>query len=53
MANVNCKLKRGMKGSANGRSRWEDTEILKAESKKARRREGKLEIEEYYKSILN
>ena len=51
MANINCKIKRGMKGSANGRSRWDDTEILKVQSKKPRRREGKLEIEEYYKSM--
>ena len=53
MANINCKIKRGMKGSDNGRSRWDYTETLKAQSKKSRRQEGKLEIEEYYKSTLN
>ena len=41
MANAKSKLKTGMKGSNGGRSRWEETEILKRDSKKRRRREGK------------
>ena len=32
------KIKRGMSGSRNGKSRWEPTEILKKISKKRRRR---------------
>jgi hypothetical protein len=28
MANATCKLKKGLGGSRNGRSRWESTEIL-------------------------
>ena len=35
------KIKTGMGGSRGGRSRTERTEVLKAESKKHRRREGK------------
>lgn len=38
------KVKRGMKGSSAGRGRSEHTEELKSYSKKARRREAKLEI---------
>ena len=53
MANINCKIKRGMKGSDNGRSRWDYTETLKAQSKKSRRQEGKLEIEEHRKEKVN
>jgi len=41
MANAKCKIKKGMKGSNGGRSRWERTEILKKQSKKRRRKEGK------------
>ena len=44
MANVKCKIKKGMSGSKNGRSRWDNTEVLKNESKKTRRKEGKIEI---------
>ena len=44
MANTKCKIKRGMKGSSNGRSRWDYTEVLKSDSKKIRRREGKSTI---------
>ena len=46
MANINCKIKRGMKGSNNGRSRWDYTETLKAQSKKARRRAARETIKE-------
>ncbi len=38
------KVKRGMGGSRNGRSRTEGTEELKAFSKKARRREDAAEV---------
>jgi hypothetical protein len=43
MANAKSKIKKGMKGSNGGRSRWERTEILKKQSKKRRRKEGKEE----------
>lgn len=46
MGSANAKLKRGMKGSNGGRGRWEYTEVLKSNSKKARRTQGKDEIEE-------
>jgi hypothetical protein len=38
MAEANCKIKSGMAGSNNGRSRWDYTEVLKRASKKRRRR---------------
>ena len=38
------KIKRGMGGSRNGRSRYEKTEVLKKMSKKIRRRRGRQEI---------
>ena len=40
---MGIKIKNGMAGSRNGRSRWERTEILKAISKKRRRKMGKVE----------
>jgi len=43
------KIKAGMAGSRNGRSRWIGTEVLKAYSKKARRKEGKREALKYGK----
>ncbi len=46
MANTKSKVKTGMAGSSGGRSRWEKTEVLKKDSKKKRRREGKYETEE-------
>ena len=46
MANTKCKIKKGMGGSRNGRSRWEKTEILKFDSKKSRRRQAKYEVEQ-------
>ena len=39
MANVKCKIKKGMKGSNGGKSRWERTEILKKQSKKRRKQD--------------
>lgn len=45
MANHHGKIKQGMGGSRNGRSRWEKTEVLKADSKKARRAMVRAEIE--------
>lgn len=44
-----CKIKKGMKGSHHGHSRWDGTEALKMSSKKARRTEGKNEIQESLK----
>lgn len=44
MAQVKCKIKNGMAGSKNGRSRWDNTEILKDNSKKTRRSIDKEEI---------
>lgn len=41
MANVRCKIKSGMKGSNSGKSRYEKTEVLKHDSKKIRRLQGK------------
>ena len=46
MAGANAKIKRGMKGSNGGRGRWEKTAVLKNDSKKARRQQGKHESEE-------
>lgn len=37
MGNASCKIKNGMSGSKNGHSRWDNTEILKDNSKKTRR----------------
>lgn len=37
------KIKQGMGGSRNGRNRWDPTAILKKDSKKRRRAEGKKE----------
>jgi len=37
------KIKKGMKGSNGGRGRWSKTEVLKKLSKKARRKQGKIE----------
>jgi hypothetical protein len=45
MANKVGKIKRGMGGSNGGRSRWEKTEVLKKNSKKLRRQEGKKECQ--------
>ena len=46
MANVNAKIKKGMGGSNGGKGRWTKTEILKKQSKKARRRAFKKLIKE-------
>jgi hypothetical protein len=46
MANVSCKVKSGMGGSKCGKGRYEGTEILKKESKKSRRSQGKAAVEE-------
>ena len=46
MAETKAKLKKGMGGSRNGKSRWTGTEDLKRSSKKRRRREGKEEIKQ-------
>ncbi len=43
MANSNAKVKAGMSGSNGGRGRWEKTAILKNDSKKKRRTQGKSE----------
>ena len=45
MGGSNAKIKSGMKGSNGGRGRWEKTAILKNDSKKARRTQGKDEAE--------
>ena len=45
MANTKAIIKQGMGGSNSGNSRSEKTEVLKAESKKRRRAEGKALIE--------
>jgi hypothetical protein len=39
-------IKNGMGGSRNGRGRWEKTEVLKKDSKKKRRAQGKAECRE-------
>lgn len=44
MANTKAKIKQGMGGSSSGKSRWEKTEELKAETKKRRRLEGKVSV---------
>jgi len=49
MGQCNSKIKSGMAGSSNGRSRWEYTEILKKDSKKRRRAEGKTQCKEVTK----
>jgi hypothetical protein len=41
MANTKAIIKTGMGGSSSGRSRSEHTEILKMQSKKRRRQDGK------------
>lgn len=41
---MSIKIKKGMKGSNGGRSRYEKTEILKKDSKKLRRNQGKNEV---------
>ena len=46
MSNIKCKLKIGMKGSSNGSNRCDYTEVLKFQSKKPRRREGKEIVKE-------
>jgi len=43
MGGSNAKIKKGMGGSNCGRGRWEYTEVLKSDSKTARREEGKKE----------
>jgi hypothetical protein len=44
MANSKSKLKKGMKGSNGGRSRYDKTEVLKSQSKSRRRQQDKDEI---------
>ena len=46
MANANAKIKKGMKGSHCGKGRWEKTAVLKNDSKKKRREQGKAESED-------
>ena len=46
MSNTKCKIKKGMKGS-NGGSRRDYTEVLKNDSKRKRREQGKQEAKEY------
>ena len=43
MANDKSKIKNGMKGSNGGRGRYKKTEVLKNDSKKRRRQQGKEE----------
>lgn len=43
MANTKAKIKTGMGGSNSGKNRTDKTETLKAETKKRRRLEGKVE----------
>ncbi len=38
---MGIKIKTGMGGSRNGKGRWEPTAVLKKDSKKARRTQGK------------
>ncbi len=45
MATYKGKIKTGMKGSNGGRGRWTGTEILKKDSKKRRRKQGKNEAQ--------
>lgn len=45
MANTKSKIKQGMGGSSSGKNRSEHTDVLKTETKKRRRLEGKVEIE--------
>ena len=44
MANTKAKIKQGMGGSNSGKSRSEHTDILKSQTQKRRRIEGKEEI---------
>ena len=44
MANERCKVKSGMGGSRNGKNRYTGTAILKKDSKKKRRAQGKITI---------
>ena len=53
MAYAPCKLKSGMGGSHNGRSRWESTEILKNDSKSRRRALDKHVIKDELKEVLS
>jgi hypothetical protein len=46
MANTKAKIKQGMGGSSSGRSRTDHTDVLKAQTKKRRRTEGKNEAKE-------
>lgn len=48
---MSIKIKKGMKGSNGGRSRYEKTEILKKDSKKLRRNQGKEEVKEGLKNL--
>jgi len=43
MSQVKSKIKKGMKGSNGGRNRYDKTEVLKKDSKKRRRVQGKSE----------
>lgn len=53
MANAKPKIKTGMGGSSSGKSRWEKTEVLKAESKKQRRLEGENVVNEQLKQYFS
>lgn len=44
MSNTKAKIKTGMGGSSSGKSRSDHTHVLKAQTKKRRRKEGKEEI---------
>lgn len=50
---MGLKIKKGMGGSNNGKNRHEKTEILKKDSKKIRRRQGKAEVNEQLKNKEN
>lgn len=52
MGGSNAKIKRGMKGSNGGKGRWEYTEVLKSDSKKARRSQGKDEANDQLADLL-
>jgi hypothetical protein len=44
MANFKAKIKTGMGGSSSGKNRTDHTDVLKSQTKKRRREEGKDEI---------
>lgn len=52
MANAKYRIKRGMKGSNNGKSRWAGTEELKEASKGPRRKQGEQERREQLEDFI-